>query len=463
MQIPSSENSQGPARVELSEGNMFAVVVVDEKSEALDSLTQKDLQNVLLEKGVNFGVDEDRLRRIIDEKQWGESIVVAEGIAPIAGENAILEFSFPTEKSFKPRHNEDGSVDYKEVGLVHSVEKDEVLLTITPPTPGTDGTNVLGEPLPAEAGQEEDISLGKGVYRDPENENVIKASEEGIIFYDSRRSFLEVQDVYMVNGSVDFATGNLHVKSSVLVRGDVRPGFLITTPYDVEINGVIEHATVECAGTLTVHSGITGNGSTTIKVGGEVHSHYIHNQRILCRGSVYITNELRNAHIFSNDEVVVAKSNGVIIGGYISAANRVNAAFIGSEEGIATEIVVGVDSRYQSALTKKTEEKEAAEKRLDEIREKASAIVNRSALGKDDPMFRRFGREWKELQNKVENLASELEQLERMVYGAKDPTISITQKIFPGTTLRIKQAILQFHQEVSHAIFKLENGEICKY
>jgi hypothetical protein len=220
---------------------------------------------------------------------------------------------------------------------------------------------------------------------------------------------------------------------------------------------------VECAGALTVRSGITGNGVTTIKVGGDIHSHYIHSQRIYCRGSVYVSNELRNAEIFCNDEVVVAKNNGVIIGGCITAPNRVSVAQIGSVEGIPTEVVVGVDSRYQSALLKKQEEKEAAERRLGEIREKASAIIQSSGLGKDDPRFRRFGGEWKILQNKVDSLVKEIEQLERLVYSAQDPAICVTQMVYPGTTLRIKSALFQVHQEISRAIFKLENGEICRY
>ena len=419
--------------VEIAENKMKAFLVVNEPdSEQSKSITPQDIYNIIDKAGVKSAIKQDMIQEIIDKKKWRESFVAAEGKYPIPGEDAKLEFCFPTEKSLKPKMNANGSIEYKEVSMVHSVEKDAVLIRKIPATLGSKGMDVLGNELPSVNGKDIELLPGQGTYRDPEDSSLIKAATDGVVFYHPKNHNIEVQQIYVVQDSVDYSTGNVRVKSSVEIRGNVKAGFTVTTPYNIEVKGLIEHATISCEGTLKVHAGITGDGKRLIKVGGDVHSGYIYNQHLKSGGSVYVYSEIRSATVESEDEVVVIKNNGVIIGGQITATNKISAAFIGSENYSPTVIEVGVNSKFKGELLRKETEKTALEKHMDDIRKKATLIVKTSKKGVENLRLNPLKMKWQKYSEQLERVKKETAELEETTESAESTDSEETAEASPN-------------------------------
>lgn len=448
-------------KVKIAKDKMKVFLVVNEPdSDQSKSITPQYIYNAIDEAGVKSTINQDIIQEIIDKKQWGKSFVVAEGKCPIHGKDGKLEFSFRTEKSFKPKMRVDGHVDYKEVSVIHSVEKDAVLVKKVPATLGSKGMDVLGNELPPVHGKNIEPIPGQETYEDPEDSSLIRATTDGIVFYNPRNHRIEVQQLYVVQDSVDYSTGNVHVKSSVEIRGDVRPGFSVTTPYNIEIKGVVENATITCDGTLKVQTGITGDGKQLIEVGGDVHSGYINNQLLKSGGSVYAYTEIRNANIESNDEVTVINNNGVIVGGQITAINKISAAFIGNENFIPTVVQVGVNLKLKEELLSKEAEKAAVEKQIDHARNKATVIIQEYPKEIQNLHLKPLQKKWKEYSEQLERLKKEIAELEEVYDMPEDPVVWVSKRIYPGTLIKIKDAEYEVKNELSGGTFRLVDDKI---
>ena len=448
--------------IEISDDKMSATLIINEPDpEIIKLITPLKILNILDRAGIKYGLKKDLIEKIINEQKWNEKFIIAEGKLPTAGDEAKLEFYFQTEKSLKPKIKEDGHVDYKEVCNVNSIEKDEPLLKKIPATKGNTGKNVEGNEIPAQMGKDIPLTASKGTYWDTNNPTLLKASEDGIVFYNNQKNTVEVHQVFVVQGSVNYSTGNINVKSSVDVKGDVKPGFTVITPYNLMVKGVVEHAKIACEGFLKVGAGIIGDDKEIINVGGDIHSGYINNQRIICSGSIYVSTEIRNAYIECENEITLTKANGIIIGGHITAANKITSGFIGNAYGVPTEIIVGINPKFRQKLFAKQEEKNATEKLLNEIIKKITYIAQHSPVSVLEARLSTHKKEWEECCKKFEDLKKEVAELETAYYNTNEALVMVTKTIYPGAIVKIKQAVYEVKEEISQVKFILEENEVA--
>lgn len=461
MSDDAQNNFSSIVKLEVAEKKMKVLLEVKEpETEETQPITSQDLLDIISKEGIKFGVNESIINEIIDGKKWGEKFVVAEGLLPLPGEDAKLEFCFPTDKSLKPQIKEDGHIDYHEISIVHSVEKDAVLIRKVAATLGSKGMDVLGNELPATYGKDTNILLGQGTYRDPADNLIIKASVDGIIFYDAQKISIEVQKLFLIKGSVDFSTGNVNVKSSVEIQGDVKPGFSVKTPYNIQINGTVEQATISCDGTLKVKEGIVGDGKLVISAGGDIHSGYINNQQIKCKGSLYVATELRNSMVECGDEIMIVKNNGVIIGGKLTVTNKVTAPSIGNRYNVSTEIEVGVNFMFKETYDLKKGEIVALHKVIETVKKNIAQISQQVQNSINSKRLITFRDECDAYILKLEKLRKELKEIEKQYYDVANPVVNVTKTVYPGTIIHIKHAIYEVKEELSHVMFKLVDDEV---
>jgi hypothetical protein len=457
----SEKNLANIIKVEIRDKNLKAFILIKGPAPNQNfSITYEDVISVVEKSGVKYGINHKLIREIVEGNKWNERFLIAEGKPSTQGDNAKFEFYFPTDKSFRPQIKEDGHIDYKEINIVNSVEKDTVLIKKTAPTYGEEGIDVTGADIAAPFGKDIEIVTGPGTYRDPNNAMLIKASVDGIVFYNDKSHTIEVQQLFSIKDSVDYSTGNINVKSSVDIKGDVKPFFSVTTPYNVQVNGLVEQATITCGGILTVRGGIVGDGKQLIKVGGDLHAGYINNQHIKCNGSVYVNMEIRNSFIECDEEIVVVKGNGIIIGGKIIAKNKVNAASIGNLYSIPTEVEVGVDYGLKEKISQKKILLSELQKKLDEFKNKISSLDTHFSDSVSSNVLGGFYGQWKDCSDQCETVKKELVELESEFYNVLNPTVEVSKTIYPGVIIKIKFATYEVKEELSHVKFRLVDDEI---
>lgn len=446
-------------RIEVEDKNMRAFLVFDEPTENSPPFTEEEIKNILEQSGVIFGIKTDVIKELIETNQNAGKILISEGVPPIAGNDASFEYYFKTDKSLKPKILEDGHTDYKEVNLVDSVTKDAILIKKTPPTQGINGTDVYGKEIHPLPGKDCDIIVGPGTYKDANDKNIIKSSADGIIFFNEKKKSIEVQKLYVVPKSVDFSTGNINVKSSVDIHGDVKQHFSVTTPYNIQVKGIIENATINCGGSLSALGGIVGDGKQLIEVTGDIHTSYITNQKIKCHGSIYVNTEIRNTFIDCDDEVIVVKDSGVIIGGRISATNKVTASSIGNAYFVPTEIEVGVKLEHKAKFHAKETEKNAMQKHVDDIKKEIADAEER-----DEEIGSHYLKNLKdrlsEFCEKLDILRKEFKEIETLYHDVSEAIVSASRRVYPGTVVKIKNSVFEVKEELNNVKFVYEGGVI---
>ena len=134
----------------------------------------EDAMQALTEHGVRFGIDEEAIRKIVQETPAGEeasSGLAAQGVAPEPGADAQIEYSFPVgleeqkeAQRFQALLGSDDAEAVRKTRInVPVVHKGDVLAVCTPATKGTPGMTVLGEEIPATDGKDLELHVGEHV------------------------------------------------------------------------------------------------------------------------------------------------------------------------------------------------------------------------------------------------------------------------------------------------------------
>jgi uncharacterized protein len=447
-------------KVEVVERNMKALVEIKEPGpEDVIEITSQNVQDMLAKAGVVFGINNALVDEIVEGKKWGEKFTVAEGIAPEPGANATFEYNFPTSKSYKPHISEDGHIDYHELSLVNSVVKDSVLIKKIPAQEGARGKTVLGTILPSVSGKDINIQVGPGTLKDPKD-NTIKASVDGIIFYDPVKNYLEVQKLYSVKGCVDYGTGNINVKSSVEILGDVKPGFAVKTLYDIQINGNVEQAMLSCEGTLKVNKGIVGDGKQNICAGIDIHAGYLNNISVRCKGNLYVSSEIRNSNVECGGEVVLVKGEGTILGGKVFASSKLTAAIIGNKYNVPTEIEVGIMLELKEKHDLKKAEIAACRKAISTFNKNIAELSEQPVTDAIGQKIATLHEESEAALRHLDTLKKDILLLEKQGTGKDEPVVCVTKTVYPGTVIKIRHAAYEVKEELNHVKFAIVGDEI---
>lgn len=149
-------------------------------------------------------------------------------------------------------------MDYKNLkkNKLGVVKKDSNIAHYIPNTKGEDGFSVTGEILKAEDGKELKITVSENVVR---RDNNFYTIIDGLLEYnfDGENVVIKVSNVYVVNGNVDFKTGNIEFPGSIIVSGEIMSGFSVVSGENV-IAKVIS-GDVKANGNIIVKEGIIGS------------------------------------------------------------------------------------------------------------------------------------------------------------------------------------------------------------
>ncbi len=449
-QAPPEQTIQhGEVSVRVAPDRMSAFLVVAPPGEGGTPASADQALQKLAEAGVVFGIDAAAVKRAVADAEGrprgappGEPRVVARGRPPVPGENGTGEYHpCLTAVSGRPRVRPDGSVDLFDLGLVRGVAKGTVLGTRTAPTPGVPGMNVLGTVVPAKAGREAALRPGKGTAYADDQLRVVATIDGHATLIEGR---IIVSTVFEAGTDISPETGNIEFVGSVLVRGNVHPGFWVKAGGDVEIYGGVDGGTVEAGGSITVLYGIQGGGHGHIAAGGSVKAKFIENADVRAGGHVWAADGILSSRVEAGVSVEVVGRRGAIIGGRVAARDTVSARFLGSHIGAATEIVVGMAPRLLAELhaTRKLEADEQA--RLQRTSQGIEFLLEQHRRGLLPPekheTLRQLAAARDQLTEQVELLAGRAAELHLQLGEIRTARVDALDVCYPGVRVTIGSA-----------------------
>lgn len=310
--------------VEVSKDQMFANLMIN--SPKIDStITYNAILECLKDKGVSYGINNDRILKLIEKGPYLEKIRVAEGKYSISGTDGKIRFYFQTEKSIKPKIDDAGRADFFNLNVVTNVKKDQLLAEIIPPTPGKPGKTVTGKTIKPKEGEFPRLRAGRNVYMSEDKCKFYSSVDGQPILQNGR---LSVVSNLEIKGDVGPKTGNIDFIGSITVYGNVNSGYKIKATGNIEVFGVVEAAEIQSEGNIVLHRGIQGRDKGYLKAGQNVIAKYIENTQVEAGEDVLVAEAIMHSSVYAAKRITVDGKKGLIVGGIYKAGEEILAKTI---------------------------------------------------------------------------------------------------------------------------------------
>ncbi|MFP4211043.1 MAG: flagellar assembly protein A [Alkalispirochaeta sp.] len=357
--------------VTVSDDRMEALLSLEEGSGTGSRLTREGVDQALERAKVTYGILEDRIAKALEAAKAGTTvsgIVVAEGSAPVNQSENRLEFSIDLKGETAVRIRKDGSADFRSRNAIPTVQEGEEICRVLPSQQeAIDGTDVLGQKIPATSDTGFAVELGENVTREEQADGsvVIRASTSGEVVYEKNR--IAVQTSHTIQGDVDMKIGNIKFPGTITIGGTVRSGFYVVSGGDIRIAGGVEGALLSADGDILIKQGVKGAGKAVLRSKRNIMSTFVELATVLSVGDVTLTSSIVRSRIKCNGKITFQGEKGRIIGGQIRARNGLHVLSVGSPRGIKTHVSFGQDYLIADLIEKEEKEIEKVKRRITQV------------------------------------------------------------------------------------------------
>lgn len=338
-------------RLEVSRDHITAYLHVKPGSD----ITLDDIHTSLEKAGIVFGIKEDEKINVFLNNMdlYDYTLVIASGKPFSYGRDAKIDYSFEgvNNETQEEVLSSNKKIDFRKVGSISSVKSGEVIARKIVAEQGEPGKTIFGQDLPGEWGM--DITLNAGVNVSVEDNGHTYISKiDGAPIVSSGR--IRVDPVHIIDGDVDFNTGNISFDGTVAISGSILDGFEVKASGDIIVENTIQSALVEAGGDVVVKRGILTRAKGLVYAEGNVYAKFIENSIVEAEGNVIVETAIMNSKVSVNGRVIAIEEEGSLIGGRTLAFDRIVVRNLGSQANPTTFVQVGyrfdVQKKYLEML-----------------------------------------------------------------------------------------------------------------
>jgi hypothetical protein len=424
-------------------------------------LNAKDIVESLAFRKIKYGFDQMEVYHFLQNREYCRDYVFVKGLEPVHGKDAYVEYFFNTDRDLKPKHNADGSVDYKELNTISHVTEGQLLARLVPEDPGTPGKNVFGDIVKPRNVKTARLEFGSNITVSEDGSELYSQVNGHASLYNKK---VFVSNVYEVPADVDNSTGNIDYEGNVLVHGNVKTGFSVHASGDIIVEGVVEGAELYAEGQIIVKQGIHGMFKGLIYAGTHLISKYIESATVTSGG--YIEAEIiLNSDVSAKKYIGVHGKKGLINGGTLRAGEYIEADNVGTEMGTATLLEVGVEPEKKERYIELSKEFDGLSKEMDDnklIIDNYSAIIKKGEhLPKDKIAYmQKLAQTYKEQLVQSENLKKEMDIIHEEMTASNNSFVVVNRTIYPGVRVVISDLSYSVNDKHSLCRFRKMEGDI---
>ncbi|MGL4677279.1 MAG: DUF342 domain-containing protein [Brevinema sp.] len=402
----------------------------------------------LRKQGVKIGIKEEVISEALNNELYGISIVVAEGILPKNGNNAYIEYKFSTgDDEFKYAVRADGSINFKELNIIHNILENDVLAIMHPATKGEVGYTILGERLEVNDGTPIEWNIGPNVTLSPDKQKAI-ATKSGQVYLKNKQ--ICVDPALEIASDVGLSTGNIDFLGNIIIKGDITDGFSVISGGNIEVFGHVGKCFMFAEGNILVHQGIQGKDDAQIECKGSLYAHFVERASLLVGGNLVITKDLLHSKsIVDKGIYILNEKKSIIAGGNIKAQNEIVASQLGAESYIETHIEIGYSQnivRKNRILQKNIED--FSNQLSDYKLQIASAGANSNEIVIIEKNIVSITKQLHKNQESLEQNKKDLQKLSQVA------SISVSKRLMPGVKIKIGNNSLDITAEQTSCTLK---------
>lgn len=448
------------ARVTVSHDSMTAHLEIDPPENGGRSITPQMIDSALKKAGVSYGIDTDLLDRIKSQPLYSRDFMIARGKATVNGTDGSIRYLFETASEIRPRQRSDGTVDFRDLGLIQNARQGQVLCEIQLPTAGTVGMSVTGKLLLPMQGSAVASPLGRNTTLSDDGARLIATADGQVVLsYPS----VSVMETFVVSEDVDNSTGSIRFVGNVQVNGNVREGFVVEAGGNVEIYGMVEGGIVTAAGNIAAHGGIVGMNHGRVECKGDLFSTFIENCEVNVTGSIH-AESIMNSTIRCGATLELTGCRARLIGGRCMVAGDIAADSIGSPASLPTALVIGADPSIFIRRTTLLNENKAAVSQTGKLRQIIQLLEQYERAGQlpdnKKGLLQKSRDSLEELMVRLQKSREEVRQLNLLIENSGKGRVVCRQAAFHGVSITIGAAHMDISDTVYSSTFMCKDGKI---
>jgi len=446
------------AVIEISSDRMEAFITFKEPVNEGGKLDEAGIIRELEEAGLaNYNMEV--VRNLAVHKVYDRKYAIATGTAPANGTDGYLQYHFNNENLRpKPKILEDGSVDFRQLGLLRLCERGDVLVTSVPPRDGSDGLDVTGNVMPFTAGRApQPLPQGKNTSVSEDGLHLLADVSGQLVIQQGK---IHISPCLEIKGNVDNSTGNIDFNGQVVISGNVLTGFTVKAQGNIEIHGVCEGAVLETSADIVIGRGAQGMEKAQLIAKGNVTAKFIEGCNVSADGNI-TADSILNSTINCGGDVILSGKRGLLTGGKLIAGNKLVAKTIGSPMGTTTVIEVGNKPTAILGVKELTVEYEKLRKEFEKVDQAVNLLTVQQKRGtltdeKKQLLMKMLNAKmtYREKLNKLQLQIDELNQSITSNAG----TVSASNVIQPGVKVTIGNSNLTVRDKMSRCTLR-NNGD----
>ncbi|WP_312447413.1 DUF342 domain-containing protein [Lacrimispora sp.] len=453
-QAPQPKAAQ--AYINISKDRMAAWFYVIPPFNDGQGIKEEDLKSLLNQEHVTTGIMEESLKSIVEDQVYGQAVLVAKGVLARNGIDGFIKDHFKRDLKLEFIEDENGSVDYKKLNNIQSVRDGEVICSIALAVPGENGMTITGQPYPCTIkGTDVPVPVGRNTKLTEDRTQLVSQKTGHVTFVNGK---FQVDPILKINGNIDNSTGNLDYDGDILITGDVRNGFTVKATGNIDIRGSVEGAQIIAQGSITIASGMSGNGRGTLTSDSDVKCRYLEHCTVTAKGNVY-AESIINSKIESGQDIIVTSGMGVIIGGTLLAANSINARIIGSKvRRLITELIIANVPKNVEESSRIARELEQLHHNMSEVRKNITYLETTQRQDKQH-LLDNLKQASTYLNLREQEIINRLEEINTI--DKEQSGIIQCQQLLPVVRIRIGSSSLLVQEEYSRSIiYKNSESEV---
>ncbi len=397
--------------LKISEDNQSAYLTFNDDTGMID---EKEITKLINTAGITNGFDEAKKLNEQNNirKELNVPFLIAKGANPLA--DSEITYQFDKENCY----NSEVPYDIYKLDSFEKSYKQQVLAELKIADVSEPGLDIFGNKVSSAntSSLNADDLLGDNVYY-AEKENKILALKNGYPYIDNQNK--------------------LHVKSDFFINENII-GKDLKIYGEITIDGVITNSRVEVIGNLRIKGNISDCKNKGVFVDGDVNIEYAENARIVCNGILTINKNVRFCNLHS-EEKIIGEEGSSIANCLLQCGNSITLANVGSPFSVLTEIEITA-SPYLKEMIRG-------------IQDKLEKARNNSEENKE--IIPLLSSELKEMEEKFEKRMDELLQDELTGFH-----ITVYEKVYPETHVRIFKHSKLIDEELNNVIFSIKDNQL---
>lgn len=453
-----NEPVDGKAIVDIRHDDLEAYLTISAPQYGGKNVTLDEAYAEIAKQGVVFGLDDEAIEQLVTHKDYEIRAVIATGARPEKGDDGYVKLYYPTERKLVPKENEDGSVDFRDLGLVINIQKGDVICDIVYQTEGKPGKTVRGVEIPAQPGKPPVIPKGNNTGLNSDQSKLVALAAGNLVY--SKKTF-NVEPSLVIRGDICHSTGNINFVGDVVINGNVLENFKVESGKTITVNGSVNGASLIASGEIKVRTGVF---NSTISTTDAVTVGFAENSNITCKRFMKASS-LVSCKVNVEGDLECLTRPGAIIGGAYYVVGNVAANSIGYKTYLKTKLIMG-------NIAMLADEKALLEKKVEKIDDEINQInLSVSYLQQKKKTLGRLDQKMEDYLNSIirsrvqknmekNPILRRIQDIERKIKGSEKITITVKQSLYPNVKIFLANYVLVTEQEYGRAFIYADTDGI---